>query len=154
MVEKFRASGIQITIKVLPDKTWEVSLDDQPVQDLSPLRGAQVTGLSVRNTKITDLKTVAGMSLKTFSFQGTKVSDLTPLTGMPLEDRGAGTRTGVPPEDCEKCAEAPRAAEPEVHLLRTRPKGRSPAPHGGRILEHGRADEGRGDCLERTLRGT
>ena len=86
VAEKFRATGVQVRIKVLPDQTWEVSLDSQPVKDLSPLRGAPVSRLLLRDTPISDLNQVAGMWLKALSIRGTRVSDLSPLIGMPLEE--------------------------------------------------------------------
>jgi serine/threonine protein kinase len=86
VVEAFRAAGVEVSIKLLPDQSWEVSLDNQPVTDLSPLRGSPVVRLFARNTHIGNVQGIAGMSLKALSIKGTKVSDLSPLSGMPLEE--------------------------------------------------------------------
>jgi hypothetical protein len=83
-IARFRAAGIKAKIKILPDHEWEVSLDDQPVKDLSPLQSGRVARLMLRNTPLTDFKQLAGMPLKALSIRGAKVSDLAPLSGIPL----------------------------------------------------------------------
>ena len=86
LLQPLRAAGMTVTLKVLPDRTWELSLDDQPVSSLDFLKGAPVSRLFLRNTKVTDLSPLAGMALKALSIRRTEIADLRPLAGMPLEE--------------------------------------------------------------------
>ena len=94
VLQPLRSAGMSVTLKVLPDHTWEVSLDDQPVSGLEFLKGTPVSRLLLRHTKVTDLGPLAGMPLKGLAIGHTKVADLRPLVGMPLEELEI-TRTPV-----------------------------------------------------------
>jgi hypothetical protein len=55
------------------------------VTDISMLRGAPLSRLTLMHTSVSDLTPLRGMSLRWLRLAGTKVSDLSPLQGMPLE---------------------------------------------------------------------
>ena len=79
-----RQSGAKFTSEHDDDGTWELSFDDQPMSDLTPLHGLPLSRLSLMHTAVSDLSPLRGMSLHWLRLAGTKVSDLTPLEGMPL----------------------------------------------------------------------
>jgi len=80
-----RRSGVKFTSERQDDGTWELGFDDQPISDLTPLRGLPISRLSLMHTTVSDLSPLRGMSLRWLRLAGTKVSDLTPLEGMPIE---------------------------------------------------------------------
>ncbi|MFA7004516.1 MAG: hypothetical protein WC429_10790, partial [Verrucomicrobiia bacterium] len=55
-----------------------------PVKDLSPLQGMPLTDLTCAGSQVSDLGSLAGMPLNCLICYSTKVADLTPLRGMPL----------------------------------------------------------------------
>jgi serine/threonine protein kinase/Leucine-rich repeat (LRR) protein len=76
--------GMQLTI---------LSLRDTPVDDLSPLKGMRLKELFCWHTQVNDLTPLKGMRLTSLWCSGTQVSDLTPLKGMELKSLAcAGTR--------------------------------------------------------------
>jgi tetratricopeptide (TPR) repeat protein len=77
--------GFKYTTEQQDDGTWEVGLDDQPVTDISMLRGAPLSRVTLMHTSVADLSPLRGMSLRWLRLAGTKVTDLSPLQGMPLE---------------------------------------------------------------------
>ncbi len=81
-----RDSGIAIkSAKRLPDGTWDVNLDGSTLRDLTLLRGAPISVLSINTTTVADLTALRGMPLKTLNLSNTPVADLSPLKGMPLQ---------------------------------------------------------------------
>jgi hypothetical protein len=84
-LKTLRQSGLQFTSERQDDGTWEVSIEDQPFSDLSPLHGLPISRLSVMHTTVSDLSPLRGMSLRWLRLGGTKVSDISPLQGMPIE---------------------------------------------------------------------
>ncbi len=80
-----RQSGIKFTSERQDDGTWELSFDDQPMSDLSPLHGLPLSRLSLMHTAVSDLSPLRGMSLRWLRLAGTKATDISPLEGMPLE---------------------------------------------------------------------
>ncbi len=67
------------------DGTFNVTLDNLALGDLSVLKDQPVSGLSLNYTGISDLSVLKGMHLKRLSLNFTKVADLGPLYGMRLE---------------------------------------------------------------------
>jgi Leucine-rich repeat (LRR) protein/tetratricopeptide (TPR) repeat protein len=89
------------------DGTWQLNFDDKKeladltllrgapitdlsiwgtsVSDLSPLRGMPLKLLRLKDTKVTDLRPIKDLPIKVLNLDGTKVNDLTPIKGMPLE---------------------------------------------------------------------
>jgi hypothetical protein len=68
----------------LADGSWDVTLDRQPISDLSMLKGAYISRLSIASTPVTDLSPLRGMQLTFLRISGTKVADLSPIQGMPI----------------------------------------------------------------------
>jgi hypothetical protein len=54
------------------------------LSDLSPLKGMNLTLLSIVNTQVADLSPLRGMQLRRLFCMATNVADLSPLQGMPL----------------------------------------------------------------------
>jgi hypothetical protein len=52
------------------------------LEDLSPLKGMQLTSLNITATKVTDLSPLEGMPLQWLAIGGAEIHDFTPLTGM------------------------------------------------------------------------
>ena len=78
-------AGFKFTATKQDDDTWSVVLDDQPISDLTPLKGAPIDELSLMRTKVSDLTPLRGMQIETLHLAGTPVTDLSPLAGMPLK---------------------------------------------------------------------
>jgi hypothetical protein len=79
-------AGYKLTVEQQDDGSWDVDLEDQPLADLSLLRGANISRLSLMHTRVADLAPLRGMPLKKLRLAGTKVTDLAPLQNMPLEN--------------------------------------------------------------------
>jgi hypothetical protein len=77
-------TGFKFTSEKQDDGTWSVKLDDQPISDLTPLKGAPISELSLMRTKVSDLTPLRGMPIARLHLAGTPVTDLSPLAGMPL----------------------------------------------------------------------
>jgi len=80
-----RKTGLTFTSHLVGDDTWDVNLDDQPIDDLTLLRHEQISRLSLKRTNVSDLTPLRGLPLKSLAIGGSKVTDLGPLKGMPLE---------------------------------------------------------------------
>ncbi|HTV39805.1 MAG TPA: protein kinase [Candidatus Sulfotelmatobacter sp.] len=81
---KLTQAGLKFQVQLLDDGTWDATLNNQPISDLSVLRGAPISTLWLQSTAVSDLTPLRGMPLKRLAFTGTEVSDLSPLTGMKL----------------------------------------------------------------------
>jgi Leucine-rich repeat (LRR) protein len=79
-----RKPNIAPKTRRLKDGSWELILDNQPIADLSMLKGARITRLSIAHPPVTDLSPLRGMKLTFLRISGTKVSDLSPIQGMPI----------------------------------------------------------------------
>ncbi|MFO0849911.1 MAG: protein kinase [Gemmataceae bacterium] len=62
---------------------WD--FENQPIEDLSILRGQPLRSLHLGRTRVADLRPLQGMPLRTLWLFGTRVTDLSPLAGMRLE---------------------------------------------------------------------
>ena len=69
----------------LSNGTWEVSLMDASISDLTILQGAPISELGLNNTRVSDLTPLRGMPLRKLFLDRTLVTDLGPLKGMQLE---------------------------------------------------------------------
>jgi eukaryotic-like serine/threonine-protein kinase len=78
-------AGFKFTSEKQGDGTWSVVLDNQPISDLSPLKDASISELSLMRTKVSDLTPLRGMPLERLYLAGTAVADISPLQGMPLK---------------------------------------------------------------------
>lgn len=59
---------------------------NRELRDLTPLKGMQLTTLSILGTSVTDLSPLAGMPLTRLECGYTNITDLRPLQGMPLSE--------------------------------------------------------------------
>jgi hypothetical protein len=80
-----RKTSMKFTSEQQSDGTWELNFGDQPISDITFLRGLPVSRVSLMHTMVSDLSPLRGMSLRWVRLAGTKVTDLTPLQGMPIE---------------------------------------------------------------------
>ncbi len=80
-----QASDVTIkSSKQHPDGTWDLDLADTAITDLTILKGAPISVLSLGRTAVTDLEPLRGMPLTKLTLWYTPVADLRPLEGMPL----------------------------------------------------------------------
>ncbi len=79
-----RKANITPAAHRLGDGSWELTLDHQSISDLSMLKGAQISRLSIASTPVTDLSPLRGMKLTYLRMSGSKVTDLSPIQGMPI----------------------------------------------------------------------
>jgi eukaryotic-like serine/threonine-protein kinase len=84
------------TTRRLKDGSWELILDHQPITDLTILKGAPITRLSIADAPVTDLSPLRGMKLTYLRISSTMVSDLSPIQGMPITNL---TMTGTAVHD-------------------------------------------------------
>jgi hypothetical protein len=87
-VRELRGQGLKFSADMLKDGTWRVNLADQPISDLSILKGAPISELTLTTTQVKDLRPLEGMPLTLLWLRGTEVTDLSPLRGMALEKLG------------------------------------------------------------------
>jgi Leucine-rich repeat (LRR) protein len=62
-----------------------LTLDDCLFSDLTPIHELKLEALYLRTDRVADLTPLLGMPLKTLSLAGSKFSDLSPLTGLPIK---------------------------------------------------------------------
>jgi eukaryotic-like serine/threonine-protein kinase len=107
LVLALRKSGIKYFIMKLPTGTYSLDMQNQPLYDISILKGAPISELNIAscrvadlaplrdlpleilntpNNPITDLSPLRGKQIKTLYLTSTMVSDLSPLTSLPLEN--------------------------------------------------------------------
>jgi Leucine-rich repeat (LRR) protein/tRNA A-37 threonylcarbamoyl transferase component Bud32 len=89
-IAALRKTNIPFQQRRLGNKSWDLILNDQPISDLSMLKGANITKLSIMRTQVSDLSPLRGMKLTTLLLLGTKVSDLSPIKGMPITSMNIG----------------------------------------------------------------
>jgi hypothetical protein len=65
---------------------WAVDLKENPVSDLSSLRGLPITQLSLIFTRVSDLEPLRGMPLTILALNRSKVTDLSALKNCPLKE--------------------------------------------------------------------
>ncbi len=80
-----RQSGFNFSLSKYPNGFYSLDIRSQPVRDLSFLKGAPLSALSLLKTEISDLTPLRGMPLEYLHLGWNPVSDLSPLRGMPLE---------------------------------------------------------------------
>jgi Leucine-rich repeat (LRR) protein len=64
----------------------ELSLVNCQITDLTPLRDLPLEYLNLPGNPITDLSPLAGKQIKSLYLSGTKVSDFSPITSLPLKN--------------------------------------------------------------------
>jgi Leucine-rich repeat (LRR) protein len=101
-----RKTNLTFKTRLMKDGSWELTLDRQPIADLSILQGAKnisrlyiaytqvadltpvhdmkVAYLRISNTNVTDLSPLNGTSITNITMSALNVRDLTPLAGLPL----------------------------------------------------------------------
>lgn len=89
-VAELGAKGITAKNVRRQDGLWSVTVENQPLEDLSPLRGSPLHHINMINTKVASLEPLRGMPLAYLAIGGTKVTDLSPLAGMKLDGIQAG----------------------------------------------------------------
>ena len=89
-MQRFTAAGWKVTMKTLPDGSWEVAAENQPISDLLPLEGLPISRLSLAVTKVSDIALLRRLPLKALSLRHTRVEDIRPLAGMKLEQLDLG----------------------------------------------------------------
>jgi Leucine-rich repeat (LRR) protein len=70
----------------LPDGTWDANLDSSSIKDLTILKGAAISALSINTTAVTDLTPLRGCPLTRLNLSNTPVADLSPLEGLPITE--------------------------------------------------------------------
>jgi Leucine-rich repeat (LRR) protein/Flp pilus assembly protein TadD len=85
-VPALRKSGIKFTLTKLPAGTYSLYIKDQPLRDLSILKGAPITDLTLYGCPFGDLTPIRELKLEKFQLNSEFVSDLGPLRGMPLKN--------------------------------------------------------------------
>ena len=82
-----RGDGTTAGMDLKPLKGMQLTrltLSVNPISDLTPLQGMRLTDLHVDNSNVADLSPLEGMPLKVLNCSYTKVASLAPLKGMPL----------------------------------------------------------------------
>lgn len=90
-----REAGLDFTLTKLPDETYRLRIQEQPLRDLSFLKGAPISELYIGGTQVTDLSPIADLPLRLLEFTDTDVTDLSPLRKLRLEELMLG-RGAVP----------------------------------------------------------
>jgi len=86
-----RTAGFTFSLTKLPDDTYSLRIEKQPLRDLSFLKGVPISGLWIGGTVVTDLSPIADLPLRSLGFWSTAVTDISPLRKMRLEELSLGT---------------------------------------------------------------
>jgi Leucine-rich repeat (LRR) protein len=81
-----RRSGFEYRIANLPNGTFSVGIESQPLSDLSFLKGTPISELWLNECKVTDLAPIQDLPIRVLGLHGNPVADLRPLGKMPLEE--------------------------------------------------------------------
>jgi Leucine-rich repeat (LRR) protein len=80
-----RNSGFRYSLSRLANGTYSLSILHQPLRDLSILKGAPISRLSVVGCQVEDLTPIGGLPIEFLQISSNPVADLSPLRGMPLK---------------------------------------------------------------------
>jgi serine/threonine protein kinase/Leucine-rich repeat (LRR) protein len=83
-VPALRDSGIRFTLVKLTSGSYSLSITDQPLRDLSILKGAPISELTLVACPVSDLLPIHELRLERIRLFTDTVTDLSPLRGMPL----------------------------------------------------------------------
>ncbi|RBP39110.1 serine/threonine protein kinase [Roseimicrobium gellanilyticum] len=86
LVTALRRKGIKFTLTKLPTGSYRLEMTRQPITDLSILKGAPISELSVESESLVDLAPLSGMSLAHLKLTCPKVTNFSPLKGLPLRE--------------------------------------------------------------------
>jgi serine/threonine protein kinase/Leucine-rich repeat (LRR) protein len=86
LVLALRKSGYTFSLARLPTQKCFVSIENQPLSDLSFLKGMPISELWLSGCKVRDLSPIQGLPLRVLGLYRNPVSDLTVLRKMPLEE--------------------------------------------------------------------
>jgi serine/threonine protein kinase/Leucine-rich repeat (LRR) protein len=84
-VPALRNSGIRFSLVKLSSGSYSLRIENQPLRDLSILKGAPVSDLVVWNCPFSDLTPLRGLPLESLFLSSELIGDLNPLRGMPLK---------------------------------------------------------------------
>jgi len=85
-VPALRKSRFRFSLQMLPTKTYALWIQDQPLIELSMLKGAPISELYLDRCQVTDLTPIHDLKLEVLHLSGDPVGDLSPLRGMPLKN--------------------------------------------------------------------
>ena len=86
-VPALRKGGLAFSLSKLSTGTYSVSANNQPISDLSMLKGAPISDLWVGECNVTDLAPIHDLPLRVLGlYSNPELEDLSPLRGMPLEE--------------------------------------------------------------------
>jgi serine/threonine protein kinase/Leucine-rich repeat (LRR) protein len=101
-VPALRAKGFNFTLTKLITGSYALRMENQPLSDLSVLKGAPLSEITFYNCQFRDLAPIRDLKLEHFYLNSDFVADLSPLRGMPLKTvylRGANIRDLAPLKD-------------------------------------------------------
>jgi eukaryotic-like serine/threonine-protein kinase len=81
-----RNSGYVFSLTRLANGTYNLSIENQPVSDLSFLADAPISELWLNRCKVADLSPLENLPLRVLGLHGNPVRDITPLSKLPLEE--------------------------------------------------------------------
>ena len=84
-VPALRKAGVTFFLTRLPAGTYALLIQNQPLRDLSFLKGAPISFLDITGTPISDLTPIHDSPLETLVATNDTITDLAPLRGMPLK---------------------------------------------------------------------
>ena len=86
LIATLRKSGYPYSLTKLGDGSYKLSFEDQPLSDLSFLKGAAISELWLNKCKVTSLEAIKDLPLKVLGLHANPVADLTPLRKMALKE--------------------------------------------------------------------
>jgi len=86
VMEALRKNRLTFTLSKLPDGSYKLEIPEQPVTDLSILKGAPITELRISSKLLTSLAPLRELPLTALQVTAPKVKDFSPLRGLPLRD--------------------------------------------------------------------
>ena len=81
-----RRSGYRFSLSRLSNGSYSLSIENQPLSDITFLKGAPISELWLNNCKIADLSPIRDLPLRVLGLHANPVADVSPLRKMPLEE--------------------------------------------------------------------
>src|SRR5690606_23804390 len=79
LIDALNAAGIAASIIPLPGGGLQLTIANQPLEDLSILIGAPIRVLTISGTLVTDLRPLENIPVEELDIRETRISDLSPL---------------------------------------------------------------------------
>ena len=86
LISTLRRNGIKFSLQKLNTGLYTLGIRDQPLSDLSILKGFPIRDLTIINGRVTDLAPLRDLPLEYLNIPGNPITDLNPLRGKQIKE--------------------------------------------------------------------